>query len=110
MKRITIVGVALAVLVATAGVAAATPGEHAGESSGTDAAQHDDAQHDAAQHDAAQHDDAAQQGPPSELPGPVPDFVSDIHDSVNEFMDGMMDGALGPAVSDHAGGPAPSSN
>lgn len=82
MKRIALLGVALAVLVATAGVAAATPGDHASESNANA---------------------AAQQGPPTELPDPVPDFVSDIHESITEFLDGAVDGALGPAVSDHAG-------
>ncbi|WP_416840957.1 hypothetical protein [Haloferax sp. DFSO52] len=82
MKRITLLGVVLAVLVATAGVAAAAPGDRADEQHGND---------------------AAQQGPPSELPEQVPDFVSDIHDTINEFLDGALDGTLGPAVSDHAG-------
>jgi hypothetical protein len=44
-----------------------------------------------------------QAGPPSDLPGPVPKFVSDIHSAINGFLDGTVDD-LGSAVSDVAGG------
>lgn len=77
MRRTTIVGAALAVLVLTAGTAAATPA------------------------DAPTDDRAA--GPPSELPGPVPDFVTGTLDAVGSFLSGDLDGALGPVVSDIAG-------
>ncbi|MFC7046740.1 hypothetical protein ACFQH6_16185 [Halobacteriaceae archaeon GCM10025711] len=46
----------------------------------------------------------AQAGPPTDLPGPVPDFVEDVLHTIQEFVDGALDGALGPAVSDEAGG------
>ncbi|MFB6092282.1 MAG: hypothetical protein ABEK02_04635 [Haloquadratum sp.] len=46
--------------------------------------------------------DAGEMGPPTDLPSPVPDFVSDIHDLVGQFLDGALD-ALGPNVSDAAG-------
>lgn len=42
--------------------------------------------------------DAASQGPPSELPGAVPEFVDGIHSSINEFLAGGLEG-LGEAVS-----------
>lgn len=38
-------------------------------------------------------------GPPSDLPGPVPDFVGDILGTVRSFLDGGVD-QLGKAVSD----------
>lgn len=38
-------------------------------------------------------------GPPSDLPGPVPDFVGDVLGSVRSFLDGSIDD-LGKAVSD----------
>lgn len=41
-------------------------------------------------------------GPPSDLPGPVPDFVEDILGTVQEFLDGSVSD-LGSAVSDIAG-------
>lgn len=41
----------------------------------------------------------AQAGPPSDLPGPVPDFVGDILGSVRSFIGGSIDN-LGEAVSD----------
>lgn len=42
--------------------------------------------------------EAASQGPPSELPGAVPDFVSEIHSSINEFLGGGIE-SLGDAIS-----------
>jgi len=56
-------------------------------------------------------DDAGpdQAGPPTDLPGPVPDFVEEIHRTVGEFLDGSID-SLGSAVSDVTpGGEAPGS-
>lgn len=46
---------------------------------------------------------AGQAGPPSDLPGPVPDFVEDILSSINDFLSGALDGDLGSVVSDIAG-------
>jgi len=40
------------------------------------------------------------QGPPAELPGPVPDFVSDIHSAIHDHLDGSMEsGNLGDVIS-----------
>jgi hypothetical protein len=47
-------------------------------------------------------DAAAQAGPPDDLPGPVPEFVSEIHGAIRGFIDGAID-ALGPVVSGIAG-------
>lgn len=44
----------------------------------------------------------ADAGPPSDLPGPVPDFVGDVLNTVQQFLDGALE-ILGPAVSDDAG-------
>ncbi|ELZ78495.1 hypothetical protein KU306_15215 [Haloferax larsenii] len=82
MNRHAIIGVVLAVLLSTAGVAAATPGNAPVEPNADESGV------------------AGAQGPPSELPGPVPDFVSDIHSAITDFLNGMLDGALGPVVSD----------
>jgi len=38
-------------------------------------------------------------GPPTDLPGPVPDFVGDVLGSVRSFLEGSIDN-LGKAVSD----------
>ncbi|ELZ91010.1 hypothetical protein [Haloferax sulfurifontis] len=83
-RRLTLVGVALAVLVATAGVAAAAPSENARESSPAS--------------------EAGQQGPPGELPDPVPEFVLDVHRIVSDFLTGALDGSLGDSLSDRADG------
>ena len=51
---------------------------------------------------AAQPEDAGESGdagPPDDLPGPVPDFVSDIHGAISDFLSGSID-ALGETVSD----------
>jgi hypothetical protein len=47
--------------------------------------------------------DAGERGPPSDLPGPVPDFVGDILGSVNDFLSGGIS-HLGEAVSGIASG------
>lgn len=51
-------------------------------------------------------------GPPSDLPGLVPDFVGDIHEAIGGFLDGTVEN-LGKAVSDLTPGdgekPAPAS-
>ncbi|WP_353635403.1 hypothetical protein ABSL23_10535 [Halobacterium sp. NMX12-1] len=41
----------------------------------------------------------AQAGPPTDLPAPVPDFVSEILGSVRSFLDGGIE-KLGSTVSD----------
>jgi hypothetical protein len=45
----------------------------------------------------ARANDGRQAGPPGELPGPVPIFVSDIHSTIGEFLDSVEN--LGKAVS-----------
>ena len=44
--------------------------------------------------------DDERRGPPSDMPGPVPDFVGEIHDLINQHIDGAIDGVLGDHVSD----------
>lgn len=44
---------------------------------------------------------SAEQGPPSDLPEPVPDFVGDILASVDDFVAGAAD-ELGKVISDIA--------
>lgn len=68
----------------------------------------------AAAQPAASSDDASndeRQGPPAELPGPVPDFVGDILDFVNQKIAGILSGEeLGEALSDLLGGDGGSAN
>ncbi|MFB6118146.1 hypothetical protein [Halosegnis sp.] len=73
MNRITgaIAALAALLLVASAGTAAAVPGDTG---------------------------PSADAGPPSDLPGPVPDFVGDILETINDFLSGSVD-SLGKAVS-----------
>ncbi|ELZ76737.1 hypothetical protein G3A49_17065 [Haloferax volcanii] len=81
-RRLSLVGVLLAVLVTTAGVAAAAPNDTARESSPAS--------------------EAGQRGPPGELPDSVPDLVSGVHDLVSDFLSGALDGSLGGSLSDRA--------
>lgn len=87
MTARTIIAAVLAVLVVTTGAAAAAPGQADERATGDDTA-----------------DDQHRQGPPSELPGPGPDFVNDIHRTVSEFLSGTLDGPLGDAVADETPG------
>lgn len=41
-------------------------------------------------------------GPPSDLSGPVPDFVGSILGTIQQFVDSVFEGSLGPAVSGEA--------
>jgi hypothetical protein len=41
--------------------------------------------------------EGASQGPPAELPDPVPDFVSEIHAAINDFLGGGVE-SLGEAL------------
>ena len=43
--------------------------------------------------------DAAGQGPPAELPDPVPEFVGEIHATISEFLGGGVE-TLGDAIGD----------
>jgi hypothetical protein len=84
MTRTTLAAIALAALLAVTGVAAAQPGNAPADAG-------------------ANGDDPGQAGPPTDLPDPVPEFVSDIHDRIRSFIDGNVDD-LGEAVSGIAGG------
>ena len=75
--RIVVAAVAALALLAGAGGAAAAPGNgNAPDDAGPDEA-----------------------GPPTDLPGPVPEFVEEIHRTVGEFLDGSVE-SLGSAVRD----------
>ncbi|MFB6205611.1 MAG: hypothetical protein ABEJ05_03655 [Haloglomus sp.] len=82
MKLRHVTAALLALLVVGAGAAAAAPGAAPEKASADD-------------QDASPSADA---GPPSDLPGPVPDFVGEIHDTIRGFLNGSVD-ALGEAVS-----------
>lgn len=79
MRRTTFAGAVLAALVVATGAVAATPGD-------------------------APTDDRAAVGPPTDLPDPVPEFVTDVLDAIRSFLTGDGNGAPGPAVSDAADG------
>ncbi|WP_201289612.1 hypothetical protein [Halobaculum saliterrae] len=83
MSRTKLAAIALAALLAVTGVAAAAPGNAPADAGANDGT-------------------AGQAGPPSELPDPVPNFVSDIHDQIRSFLDGGVEN-LGDAVSGIAG-------
>ncbi|WP_435184542.1 hypothetical protein [Halobellus sp. EA9] len=97
MKRTTILAAALAVLVAATGAAVAAPGSTAQSDVGSA-----DAAGDAPAQAQSGAEGAGDAGPPDELPGPVPDFVSEIHGLIQQFIDGTLD-SLGPSVSEAAG-------
>ncbi len=84
MKRTTITTVLVALaLIATGAGAAAAAGQNADAQTQTD----------------------GQAGPPSDLPGSVPDFVGDIHDLVTDHIEGLLPGSeLGDGVSENASG------
>jgi hypothetical protein len=95
MDRIILLAVALAVLVAATGAAAAVPGSTtAADTGATEAGDTSEP---------AGGDAVGQAGPRDGLPEPVPDFVSEIHGLIDQFVDGTVD-SLGSAVSDVAGG------
>ena len=77
LNRITVAAVAVLALLVGAGTAVAAPGNgNAPDDAGPDSA-----------------------GPPTDIPGPVPEFVGEIHRTIGEFLDGSID-SLGSAVSD----------
>lgn len=49
------------------------------------------------------------QGPPADLPGAVPDFVTELHGSIREFFGGSVDrlGEAARSVTPGAGGHGP---
>lgn len=117
--------IGLAVLVLTAGAVAAAPGnapadaqpgddsdqpgaEAGPDTAGTDAADNESASGSDLTEDSAPMDETNgsaaddRQGPPSDMPEPVPDRVSEIHSQINEFLNGDSGFDLGKAVSDVA--------
>ena len=120
MKLSKLAAVALAILLVTAGAAAAVPGnapafagndeaqandhsqgdenppDHAGNAS--DAGNASVASSGAADHDGASAAEA--RGPPVDLPSAVPDHVSAIHDLIRQHLAGDLDGSLGEAIAD----------
>jgi len=129
MLRTTLVAVAFAALLVTAGTVAAAPGnapvdvgaddqydDHAedAEDGNADDAANDSADGqpadapvsdgaDGAADSADSADESAadtdRRGPPADLPGPVPDHVAEIHDAIGSFLTGDLGGSLGDAVS-----------
>ena len=95
MNRTILLAVALAVLVAATGSAAAVPGSTVAADTGATETDHSSGP--------AGGDVVEQAGPPDDLPDPVPGFVSEIHGLITQFIDSTVDG-LGSAVSDVAGG------
>ncbi|MFB6312141.1 MAG: hypothetical protein ABEH64_13280 [Salinirussus sp.] len=102
----------LALTVVATGAVAAAPGnapvdvptdDYDAEADNADAAQVDSsgtAHVDASDAQAASDGANDQQGPPADLPGPVPDFVGEIHDLIRQHIEGSLDGILGDHVSD----------
>lgn len=74
--------------------------ENASDVEAADAA--DAADGDAADGNQSEGAAAGDQGPPSDMPAPVPDHVSQIHEEINSFLDGEIDN-LGHALSDLLG-------
>lgn len=123
MNLSKLAAIALAALLVTAGAAAATPGnapDHSGADEHEQASEHQpdttdnstnaDENATRVDEDAAdmrenseassnQRADAAQ-GPPTDMPGQVPDHVVEIHRLILNFLSGDLDGPLGPSVSD----------
>lgn len=119
MKRLTMIAAGLAVLVLATGAALAQPGnapvevptDHHDDATtqATDPTTADDMNETATndsdadpQSDIAPVDgngpDAGEQGPPVEMPTPVPDRVAEIHEMIRSFIDGQLDGSLGESL------------
>ncbi len=114
MNRTTLVAAGLAVLVIATGAVVAQPGNAPVEvptekpdDAGTagDHAMNETAQNETTDHANATdaHADNGDQGPPVEMPTPVPDRVAQIHEVVQKFIDGKMDGSLGQSLQDVLG-------
>ncbi|SEQ69339.1 hypothetical protein [Natrinema salaciae] len=106
MKRTTLIAVALAVLIAATGFAAAAPGNApVSVDTGADSTdeQHTNERGDdersengAAVGSAADERDG--QGPTVDLPDQAPDHVSAIHERISSFLSGDLEGSLGNAI------------
>ncbi|MEF8887115.1 MAG: hypothetical protein V5A30_04850 [Haloarculaceae archaeon] len=109
-------GALLALLVVATGAAAAMPGnapvdapdradnqtadaeaEQAAAQAQDDEAAADD-EREAGGPDAAS-DAAGERGPPADMPGAAPDFVSELHQTINDYLSGAVDD-LGSAISE----------
>lgn len=124
MKLHKLASIGLAALLLTAGAAMAMPGdapdhsnsdasdaadEHADErDENATAAEDDDVDADEteeaemSENESAEDRDAnaADAGPPTDMPEQVPDHVSQIHDLIRQFLNGDGDGSLGDQISD----------
>ena len=115
--------IALAALLLTAGAAMATPGDapdHSNSDASDAANEHADEHADERDQNASAAEDdevddeemsenesaevrdanAADAGPPQDMPEQVPDHVSQIHDLIRQFLNGDGDGSLGDQISD----------
>jgi len=111
MQLKTIAGLVLAALVVT-GTAAALPGnapaqadEHANDDAETANATEPRADSDETNESAGRPDNVpaandGERGPPTEMPGAVPDFVGEMHSLIDQKIAGELDGSLGEQVSD----------
>jgi hypothetical protein len=122
MKLSTLVAIALAALLVTAGAVAAVP-SHAsaneqapdrGDAGEPGVATADDDRRPggpASQPERRDRsdDDASARGPPETLPEQVPDHVAEVHDRIRRFLSGDLGGPLGESVSDVTPGNAPGS-
>jgi len=128
MNRLTLAAVGLAVLVLGTGAVVAQPADAPVEvphpdppvegPTTDDPANHTDMNEsthanttaaDASEHEANGSDTADTadgEGPPVQMPDPVPDKVSKIHELVRSFIEGDLDGSLGDAIGDLVGSPA----
>ena len=119
MQFTKLVAIALAALLLTAGVAAALPGDVPGHANADDheqASDHadvDEQRNETASNESTESSDAGPpgdrsehaQGPPTDMPDPVPDFVAEIHAVIADYLAGDIDGNPGDAVSDVANEP-----
>lgn len=109
MKLKLIAVIATVALLVTTGAALAAPGnapDDAGAATVDDGTSADEAAENGSaaaenrdENGSAAADEHAQ-GPPDNLPEPVPDHVGQIHDLVRQFLNGSLEGSLGEAISD----------
>jgi len=120
MTLTKIVAIALAVLTVTAGAAAAMPGnapehartndnaeqtdEHSQAGDPASGNESEDAVHGDGMAEQQRTTNQERQGPPVDLPSPVPDHVRQIHDLIRQVLNDELDGSLGKAISDMMGG------
>lgn len=121
MNITKVAGVLLAVLLVVGGTAAALPGNAPTDAQAENAQTENPEAADSSMNETA--DDEADRrgppagvgpsgdaGPPTDLPGPVPDFVSEIHSVINDHIAGALDVDLGSAIADLTPGGETDSN